>query len=221
MRYRLFLIALLTLQFSASTFAQGTIQGRVFDKETRQTIPGVYVIYGKGVGTSTDNTGSYHITSDSSKLTITFQFIGFRSVTRQLNLHRGEVKTLNIELDTETREIDQIVVSADRTSQKQTELTVSVDVIKSDFLSGKHITDATELITKTTGIEVLDGQASIRGGSGFSYGVGSRVMALVDGLPLLSPDAGGIRWQYLPMENVSQVEIIKGASSVMYGSSGP
>jgi outer membrane receptor protein involved in Fe transport len=219
MRHRLFLIALLTLKFAASAFAQGTVQGRVFDRETGEPLTGVYVIYGKGVGTSTDSTGSYHLASDSSKLTITFQFIGFRPVTRQLNLHRGEVRTLNMELETEMREIDQIVVSADRTSQKLSELTVSVDVIKSDFLSGKHITDATELITKTTGIEVLDGQASIRGGSGFSYGVGSRVMALVDGLPLLSPDAGGIRWQYLPMENVSQVEIIKGASSVMYGSS--
>jgi outer membrane receptor protein involved in Fe transport len=219
MRYRLLLIALLTLRFAQGIFAQGTVQGRVFDKETREPLPGVYVIYGKGVGTSTDSIGSYHFTSDSSKLTITFQCIGFSPVTRQLTIHHGEVRTLNIELDTETREIDQIVVSADRISQKQSELTVSVDVIKSDFLSGKHINEATELITKTTGIEVLDGQASIRGGSGFSYGVGSRVMALVDGLPMLSADAGGIRWQYLPVENLSQVEIIKGASSVMYGSS--
>ncbi|MCK7529809.1 MAG: hypothetical protein MZV63_01490 [Marinilabiliales bacterium] len=53
-----------------------------------------------------------------------------------------------------------------------------------------HITDAQELITKTPGIEVLDGQASIRGGSGFSYGVGSRVLALIDGLPMMSADAG-------------------------------
>ena len=35
----------------------------------------------------------------------------------------------------------------------------------------------------------------------------------------LSPDAGNIKWQFLPLENISQVEIIKGASSVLYGSS--
>jgi outer membrane receptor protein involved in Fe transport len=219
MRYRLLLIAFLTFAFSAGIFAQGTVQGRVFDKDNSKPLAGVYVIYGKDTGTLTDSTGSYLFRSDSSKLTITFRFIGFRPVTRQFTIHHGEARTLNIQLETDTKEIDQVVVSADRISQKQSELTVSVDVIKSDFLSGKHITDATELITKTTGIEVLDGQASIRGGSGFSYGVGSRVMALVDGLPLLSPDAGGIRWQYLPMENISQVEIINGASSVMYGSS--
>ena len=119
----------------------------------------------------------------------------------------------------EIQQIGQIVVSANKTEQRIAELTVSMELIKSgDFLK-THITDAQELINKTSGIEVLDGQASIRGGSGFSYGVGSRVLALIDGLPVLSPDAGNIKWQYLPLENISQVEIIKGASSVLYGSS--
>ncbi|MBE0677438.1 MAG: TonB-dependent receptor, partial [Bacteroidales bacterium] len=119
----------------------------------------------------------------------------------------------------ESQLIDQIVVSADRMEQKRSELTVSMDVIKSEYLFRTHITDAQELITKISGIEVLDGQASIRGGSGFSYGVGSRVLALIDGLPMMSADAGGIKWNFLPLENLSQVEIIKGASSVLYGSS--
>jgi iron complex outermembrane receptor protein len=94
-----------------------------------------------------------------------------------------------------------------------------MDLLKPSDFSNTHITDTKELITKTPGIEVIDGQASIRGGTGFSYGVGSRVLALIDGLPVLSPDAGNIKWQFLPLENIAQVEIIKGASSVLYGSS--
>jgi iron complex outermembrane receptor protein len=117
------------------------------------------------------------------------------------------------------REIDQIVVSANKTEQRVAELSVSMDIIKTDFLSNNHITDAQELINKTPGIEVMDGQASIRGGSGFSYGAGSRVLALIDGLPMLAADAGSIKWDFLPLENLSQIEIIKGASSVLYGSS--
>jgi iron complex outermembrane receptor protein len=94
-----------------------------------------------------------------------------------------------------------------------------MDVLKSSDFLKTHITDPQELINKTSGIEILDGQASIRGGSGFSYGTGSKVLALIDGLPMISPDAGNIKWQFLPLENISQVEIIKGASSVLYGSS--
>ena len=75
------------------------------------------------------------------------------------------------------------------------------------------------ILEKTSGISILDGQPSIRGGSGFSYGVGSRVLMLVDDLPMISADAGDIKWNYMPVENVNQVEVIKGASSVLYGSS--
>ena len=94
-----------------------------------------------------------------------------------------------------------------------------MDIIKTSFLDDNHINDAREVINKTPGIEVMDGQASVRGGSGFSYGAGSRVLALVDGLPMVAADAGNIKWQFLPLENLSQIEIIKGASSVLYGSS--
>jgi iron complex outermembrane receptor protein len=38
-------------------------------------------------------------------------------------------------------------------------------------------------------------------------------------MPVVSADAGNIKWQFLPLENLSQIEIIKGASSVLYGSS--
>jgi outer membrane cobalamin receptor len=197
----------------------GIIQGKVVDNITGEPLAGVYVIYGKNLGTTTDNDGVFIIKTDSEKLRITFQFIGYESVIKELPVKSNETVELTIRLDTKIREIDQIVVSANKNEQKVAELTVSMEIIKSSFLSNNHITDAQELIGKTTGIEVMDGQASIRGGSGFSYGVGSRVLALIDGLPVLSADAGNIKWQFLPLENLSQIEIIKGASSVLYGSS--
>ena len=36
---------------------------------------------------------------------------------------------------------------------------------------------------------------------------------------VLSPQNGVINWNSVPLENVQQVEVIKGASSVLYGSS--
>ena len=68
-------------------------------------------------------------------------------------------------------------------------------------------------------MSLVDGEPQIRSGSGFSYGAGSRVMVLVDDLPVLSGDAGRPSWGFLPLENLEQIEIIKGASSVLYGSS--
>jgi outer membrane cobalamin receptor len=219
MRYIITAITLLVSSALNSAEINSVVRGKVIDNNTREPLAGVYVIYGKHLGTTSDNNGFYLIKTSSEKLTILFQFIGYESVTKDITLGSNDTVELNIELEMKIREIDQIVVSANKTEQKVAELTVSMDIIKSSFLSDNHITDAQEIINKTPGIEVMDGQASVRGGSGFSYGVGSRVLALIDGLPVLSADAGNIKWQFLPLENLSQIEIIKGASSVLYGSS--
>jgi outer membrane cobalamin receptor len=219
MRYTSIVITIFLSSTLNIVFSQAIIKGKVFDNNTLESLQGVYVIYDKNQGTITDQNGFFLIKSVPGRLNIAFQFIGYKPVVRSINTISNDTIELNVGLDMEIQEIGQIVVSANKTEQKVAELTVSMDVIKSgDFLK-THITDAQELINKTPGIEVMDGQASIRGGSGFSYGVGSRVLALIDGLPVLSPDAGSIKWQFLPLENISQIEIIKGASSVLYGSS--
>jgi outer membrane cobalamin receptor len=219
MRWYSFSVSALLFFVSPVINAQGIVTGRVTDRTSLEPLAGVYVIYGKGEGTSTDEKGAYSLKCDTGRIELTFKYIGYRSVTETIYLRADEKVRLDVGLETESQIINQIVVSADRMEQKRSELTVSMEVIKFDLLSRSHITDAQELITKTPGIEVLDGQASIRGGSGYSYGVGSRVLALVDGLPMMSGDAGSIKWNFLPLENLSQVEIIKGASSVLYGSS--
>ena len=219
MRFCLVTAALILTLATGSAFAQGKVTGKVTDIDTGDPLPGVYVIYGKNSGTVTDNKGIYSFSADTGRIILAFQFIGYRTATRNVSLSNGDDIMIDIAMQTETHEIDQVVVSADRMEHKVSELTVSIDVIKSDFIARNHLTDAQELINKTSGIEVLDGQASIRGGSGFSYGVGSRVLALVDGLPMMAADGGNIKWNFLPVENLAQVEIIKGASSVLYGSS--
>src|SRR5690606_30947478 len=69
------------------------------------------------------------------------------------------------------------------------------------------------------GVDIIDGQANIRGGSGYSYGAGSRVLILLDDIPALQADAGTTNWNDFPIENIARIEILKGASSVLYGSS--
>jgi len=213
------IIAVLVSSAFTVTSAQETVKGKVFDNSTLEPLYGVYIIYGNNKGTTTGMDGRYSINPGPGKSDIAFRIIGYKSSVRTVNITSNDTIELNVGLDMDFMEIGQIVVSANRKEQKIAELTVSMDVLKSSDFLKTHITDPQELINKTSGIEILDGQASIRGGSGFSYGTGSKVLALIDGLPMMSPDAGNIKWQFLPLENISQVEIIKGASSVLYGSS--
>ena len=217
-RYGLVVLLMLTFLL-AEAAPDGILRGRVTDRETNMGLQGANIILRRNQGTISGPDGFYQLKVPSGSINVSYQFIGFKTVTRQLEIAAGNTVQIDVSLDYDVAEIDQVVVSASRIEQKLSELTVSLSLIKPEFLSGGHISDAQELMNKTPGIEVLDGQASIRGGSGFSYGAGSRVLALIDGLPVMSADAGNIRWQFLPLDNISQVEIIKGASSVAYGSS--
>ncbi|MDT8401055.1 MAG: TonB-dependent receptor [Bacteroidales bacterium] len=216
----IFLIIML-FPFIVATGAEGKgyIKGRVSDSLTLEPLSYATVIYGRDRGTATDRDGFYFIAASPGNIKLTFKYVGYLSLTRSVNVIEGDTVFLDVRLEYDVADIDQVVISAGKVEQRVAELTVSMHIIKPELLSYSHIADAAELIKMTPGIEILDGQASIRGGSGFSYGAGSRVLTLIDGLPVLSADAGNIKWQFLPMENISQIEIIKGASSVLYGSS--
>jgi len=212
------LILLFARELRASD-SKGIIKGRVYDNVSGEPLEGATIIYEKTRGGISGKEGYYQIRTDVGNISITYQFIGYKSLTKNILLLLNDTLEINVGLTQEVNQIDQIVISAGRTEQKLSESTVSLSIILPDVLEKSQITDAEELINKTSGIEVLDGQASIRGGSGFSYGAGSRVLALIDGMPVVAADAGNIKWQFLPLENLSQIEIIKGAASVLYGSS--
>jgi outer membrane receptor protein involved in Fe transport len=218
-----YLLISLFFIFSSQLYAEanpeGVIKGKVFDLATGSPLPGANILYKTNKGIKTSENGNFQLKIPPGNYTLVFQFIGYKSVSRTVQLVANETVELDIGLEYEVSYLEQVVVSADRVEQRVSELTVSMNLIKPELLAENHITDTEELINKTSGIEVLDGQASIRGGSGFSYGAGSRVLALIDGLPVLTADAGNIRWSFLPLENISQIEIIKGTSSVAYGSS--
>lgn len=60
---------------------------------------------------------------------------------------------------------------------------------------------------------------SIRGSSeAYGAGAGNRVLLLLDGRPMLNADVQGANWSYLPLGVVERIEVVKGASSPLYGS---
>ena len=74
------------------------------------------------------------------------------------------------------------------------EVTVSLDVLKPRLIQNTNATSVDNVLVKVPGVTIVDGQASIRGGAGFSYGAGTRVLILVDDIPALQADAGFPNW---------------------------
>jgi iron complex outermembrane receptor protein len=73
-------------------------------------------------------------------------------------------------------------------------------------------------VDKAAGVQILNGQINIRGSTGYVQGLNSRVLLLVDGVPMNQGDRGGINWDLIPADQIERVDILKGAGSSLYGS---
>jgi outer membrane receptor protein involved in Fe transport len=205
------------------TFAQdnGTVTGLIKDKSSGETIIGANVVWAadKSRGTATDFDGKFSLSLPVGAQSLVVTSIGYEAQTLSVTIKKGETVTLNVSLGMESKQMDMVVVSAGKFEQKVEDLTVSVAVIKPAIVESRGSTTAEDALEQTPGLTIMDGEAQMRGGSGYSFGAGSRVMLLVDDLPILSGDAGRPSWGFVPIENLEQIEVIKGASSVLYGSS--
>lgn len=196
------------------------IEGVLTDAADGQPLVGATVkIAGTHKGTITDFDGKYHIEGVVGLNQMEFSYVGYSSESRRVNAQAGEKKVCNCALSQVADMLDEVVVSAGRFEQNLNEVTVSMEVLKADDVKKQAPADVTSALKTLSGVEIVDKQPSIRGGGGWTYSVGARSQVLLDGMSILSPKTGEINWNSIPMENLSQIEVIKGASSVLYGSS--
>ena len=206
-------VLLLLFLLPFSLFSQ-EIVGTVTDVETKEPIPFVQLkIRGIAVATTNEN-GEFSFKLDSLPAMCIISATDYFPDTISITSNRIEA----IRLKPIAQDIGPVVVAASRRRQSVEELTVSLDIIKPELIANKGITDLEQAVDQVPGAYTMDGQVSIRGGSGFTYGAGSRVLVLWNEIPLLSADVGDAKWNSIPIESAQQIEVIKGASSVLYGS---
>ncbi|MCX7768241.1 MAG: TonB-dependent receptor [Flavobacteriales bacterium] len=198
---------------------KGILKGRITDAETKEPIPFANVaVKGTAAGASANMDGFFEIKVDPGNYTVIATAIGYQPFSQSVSVKAGETVTLAISLQKAAVQLEMFVKTEGKFEKKIEDLTVSLEVIKPNIIENKNATSAEQALQQTPGLVIVDSEPQLRGGSGYSFGAGSRVMVLVDDLPLLSGDAGRPSWGFIPVENIEQIEVVKGASSVLYGS---
>lgn len=190
------------------------IKGRVLDSLTQEPLSFVTVFSCVQVAGVTDESGNFTLAVPDSCRQLTVSYLGYLPKVIPVS-----DSFMTIRLTTASRFFEPIVVSAGKQEQREVETTVSIASIQPYLIQNRITSSIENTIQQMPGVTSVDGQANIRSGSGWSYGTGSRVAVLVDGYPMLASGTGQAHWSFFPVENVEQVEIIKGSSSVLYGSS--
>lgn len=115
--------------------------------------------------------------------------------------------------------LEAVVISTDKGETSLKESTVGMSILRPYLVENKITINASTAIEQVPGVVINDDQVNIRSGSGWSYGAGSRVMVTIDGMPMITGDAGSVPFSFLPTEGIGSIEVIKNAGSVLYGSS--
>lgn len=208
----LFCVCLLSTNYNSQILT--SVSGIVTDGKNNEGIYGVKVVAKNGERAISEIRGNFSITIQSLPTTLFFSKVGYRNDSIMITTN----DPLSIKLFSSVLEIETIVVTAGRRDQKIEDVTISMEILKPELINNKGFSNLEQAVDQSPGVYAMDGQVSIRGGGGYAYGAGSRVMLLWNGVPMLSPDIGDVKWNAIPMEQSSQIEIIKGATSVLYGS---
>ncbi|MDZ7845467.1 MAG: TonB-dependent receptor plug domain-containing protein [Owenweeksia sp.] len=213
-RLRLINLLLFIASGSGST-AQPNRQasGRVIDAQTMEPLANAAVVATDGY-TITDTSGYFQLKTSATHIQISFigyQTQGFKIIYKDTAQPRYALQPAN-------NELQEVVISAGKFEQRLAEVPISLDVMKPQLLQDKNLVNLRTSLQQAPGVNVTDGQANIRAGSGWTYGAGTRVQTVVDGLPLISGDASQVQWDLVPIFSVERIEVLKGASSVLYGS---
>ncbi len=193
-----------------------TITGLVIDGTNDEILPGATIQIGD-FGTYTDLNGEFNLQMNSGVVALSCSFVGYD--IWHFNGHITKDTFIQIEMVPAENILEAATVTASKFSQSLAESTISIDILRPELIEGNSPSSVESILNKSPGLTMIEGQANIRGGSGFSYGAGSRVLLLVDNMPALQADAGFPNWKDLPLENIGQIEIVKGAASALYGSS--
>uniref|UniRef100_UPI00404897CC TonB-dependent receptor domain-containing protein n=1 Tax=Algoriphagus sp. TaxID=1872435 RepID=UPI00404897CC len=221
---------------TASTFAQkNSVSGTILD-EKKQPLPGVSVyLQGTVRGVQSDRTGTYILKDiPAGTYQMVVSQVGFQSYTQEIDLAANAKQKVDVVLQEAALELGEFSISASRGIQGQGHLPEVADyrihagkkneVIRIGELNANlAMNNSRQIFAKTPGISIWEND-----GSGVQLGVASRGLSpnrswefnvRMNGYDI-TPDPMGYPEAYFtpPMEVVEQIEIVRGASSLQYGS---
>ncbi len=109
------------------------------------------------------------------------------------------------------------VTTATRTERVLSSLPLPMTVITSEAIIKSGVTRLNEILNEQTGIILIPDESGFEGvqiqGLDAAY-----TMILIDGLPLVGRSSGVLDLSRVSVGNIERIEIVKGASSALYGS---
>jgi outer membrane receptor for ferrienterochelin and colicins len=216
--------SLLLMLMASTTLAQNSqVTGTVLDSLSSEPLIGTNVlVVGTSRGTSADVNGRFTITRlDAGVHILRFTFIGYSPAETTVTVATDDSVSLRILLKPHHIESPIVVITGTRTVRSIADVPVRVEAIPEKEIEEKLLmtpSNVAMLLNESTGMRVQTTSAAISTANLRIQGLSGRYTQILnDGIPSLGGLSAGLSFTQLVPLDLRQVEILKGATSSLYG----
>jgi len=219
---KIILLVLATILIG-SVYAQNTLKAVIKSTENNEPLVGATaIVKGTNNGVTADTSGLIEIKNiPNGKQVIEFSYIGYETRTDTIVFPLESTEPIEILLIANSEEMEEVIITATRSSRIIADLPTRVEAISGEELTEKGNMkpgDIRMMLNESTGIQTQQTSATSYNSSIRIQGLdGKYTQILRDGLPLYSGFSGGLSLLQIVPLDLKQVEVIKGASSTLYG----
>lgn len=224
MLQRIFLSATFFITSTVPVLAQGSINGKVIDEKTGETIIGAnVVIQGTTIGSPTDIEGKFQIANVAAG-TYTLQISSITYKTHLLPnvvVENGKRVTIDIKLAEDVSELEEVVVSAAKQIDNDFSLLSAiresklvVTGISAEMISRAPDRDAAEVVKRVPGVTIMGGRFIVIRGLSERYNV-----SMLNGAyaPSMEADKRSFAFDIIPSGQIDQLLVFKSPSPELPG----
>ncbi len=193
-----------------------TLKGKITDSKNNSPIQGATVFISLNYVTYTNNDGYYILTHlDSGSYNIKISNLGYKSISTEIIIESNREQ--NFSLIPSVIELDEVVVSTNRTENYLRNSPFAESLIGKEEIQKRPSVSLPDILQNEPGVSLLrDGiwgtEISIRGLNR------ENIITLIDGNRVATSTDVAARLSMVDLNDVERVEVIKGASSSIYGS---
>lgn len=198
-------------------FAQNTISGKIKTTNNELLTGANIVIKNSSVGTASDAEGNYKLSGlKNGEYNIRVSFFGYETIELPIELTGTDI-SLDFEMVETSVDLNAIVVTGTRTEKSLKNTPVLTQSINIQELQNKDATNLIEALEfMVPGIEFSN---TVSGKSVSLQGIDPQyILFLVNGERLAGETYGDLDYSRINMANIERIEVVKGASSTLYGS---
>jgi iron complex outermembrane receptor protein len=214
------IVAALPLKKISAQMPQATV--RILVESGGEPLGNVRIVAGSATA-RTGPDGRASLSLPPGTLRIVASRMGYEPAGAQLLLRAGQDTTITLSLSRQAGELDELVVSVTRSTRRVADEPARIEVIGEEEIAEKVMMtpgDIAMLLNETGGLRVQQTSPSLGAATVRVQGLRGRyTLLLSDGLPLHGEAAGGPGLLQVPPMDLGRVEVLKGASSSLYGGS--